>query len=147
MFSTPSIKATSPEPSGDQLHFPIAHLLIRDAIFLCTWCPAELGHDESSGAFLCSKDELMRFLLTPNFARLVALQVLAPSGPFSWSLRPALTLARYFTDDRDIGELVFGDDVELFNSWSERLPSSVTLTPLWSAPSVELRADATNGVL
>ena len=82
----------------------------------------------------------MRFLLTPNFAKLVALQVLAPSGPLDWSLRPVFTVAQCLMDGREFGELAFGDDVELFDSWSERLPSSVTLTPLWSAPSVKVAA-------
>lgn len=142
MFSTPSIKVNPSEPSGDQLHFPIAHLLVKDSIFLCTWSPIERGDDELNGAFLCSKDELTRFLLTPNVAKLVALQVLTPSGPVSWSLRTALTVAQCLMDGREFGELAFGDDVELFDSWSERLPSSVTLTPLWSAPAIKESADS-----
>lgn len=78
----------------------------------------------------------MRFLMTPNFATLVALQVLIPSGSYGWSLRNAQTVAHRVVEGCQHGDLAFGDDVELFDSWSERLPSSVTLMPLWSAPAV-----------
>lgn len=142
MFSTPSSRATTTQPSDGQLQFSIAHLVVREAMFLCTWSPAGPGCDQSGGAFLCSKDELIRFLMTPDLPKMVALQVLIPSSPFGWSLRNALTVAHRLMDGSEFGELAFGDDLELFDSWSKRLPSSMTLTPLWSAPAVEITADA-----
>lgn len=80
--------------------------------------------------------------MTPDLPKMVALQVLIPSSPFGWSLRNALTVAHRLMDGSEFGELAFGDDLELFDSWSKRLPSSMTLTPLWSAPAVEITADA-----
>lgn len=107
-------------------------------MFLCTWSPLEEGFDElTTGAFLCSKDELLRYLTTPDMPKLVALQVLIPSGSIGWSLRNALTVAHHLTTGCEFGDLAFGDDVELFDSWSERLPSSMIMTPLWTAPSVK----------
>ncbi|MBU1357606.1 MAG: hypothetical protein KKC79_12780 [Gammaproteobacteria bacterium] len=135
MFSTPSSRATVAE--GEQLQFSISHIGVKEPVFLCTWSPNGLVGADETGAFLCSKDELSRFLLARNVPKLVALQVLVPSGPLSWSLRTARTVAHRSAPGSDSVDLVFSDDLELFDSWSERLPSSIVLIPLWSAPSID----------
>lgn len=95
MFSTPTSRATFAE--GEQLAFSIAHLEVKEPVFLCTWSPCDQESGCKTGAFVCSKDELSRFLLAQNVPRLVALQVLVPMGPLSWSLRTALTVAHRST--------------------------------------------------
>jgi hypothetical protein len=130
MFSTPSSRATFSEEK--QLLFSIAHVSVREPVFLCTWSPR--ADTDERGAFFCSQGELSRFLQAEHVPKMVALQVLMPSGPNTWALRTALTVAHRSTPDRTHADLVFSDDVELFDSWAERLPSSTVLIPLWSAP-------------
>lgn len=139
MFSTPSSRATLTE--GEQLQFSISHIRVKGPVFLCTWSPSDQEGVNETGAFLCSKDDLSRFLLTEDVPKLVALQILVPSGPLSWSLRTARTVAHRATPGCESVDLVFGDDLELFDSWSENLPSSDVLIPLWSAPPIEAQTD------
>lgn len=107
-----------------------------EPLFLCTWYrdDSALGHQEGYGGFLCSKDELHRFLLASDVPKLVGIQVLTRSGDVGWSIRTALTVAHRIADGCELGELAFSDDVELFDSWASRLPSSATFIPLWCAP-------------
>lgn len=116
----------------------MAHLVATEPIFLCSW--SHEGHSAQSevGTFLCNKADLENFLLATNVPKLVALQVLTPTARCSWSLRQALTVAHRFSEGEDTAELAFGDDLELFDSWSLRLPASVTLVPLWTAPNTGL---------
>lgn len=142
MFTTPASRVATFERSEGQLQFLIAHLQTMEPMFLCTWHrdESEPGQQEGYGGFLCCKDELHRFLLAPDVPKLVGIQVLTRSGDFGWSLRNALTVAHCIADGCELGELAFSDDVELFDSWSSRLPSSATFIPLWSAPQPQTEA-------
>lgn len=117
------------------MEFPIAHLVFTEPVFLCNWAAPPSDQGTAIGAFLCNKTQLRRYLIAKDAPKLIAVHVLVPSGPSDWSFRPALTVAHRLDDGCEGGELAFGDDAELFDCWLARLPSSVVLTPLWSAPS------------
>jgi hypothetical protein len=131
MFSTPSSKTTV--TLDHQLQFSIAHLLERESVFICTWL-RETGDQQGEGTFLCDREKLIDYLRAENLPQLTALQILLPCDEGGWELRTALTVAQRCSNGSAISDLVFGDDTELFDRWSENLPNSDVLTPLWSAP-------------
>ncbi|AMM24564.1 hypothetical protein AX767_09545 [Variovorax sp. PAMC 28711] len=108
-------------------------------MFLCTWYrdATEQGEEAGYGGFLCTKEELHRFLLAEDVPQLVGIQVLTRSSEVGWSMRTALTVAHCIADGCEPGDLAFGDDIELFDSWTSRLPSSAAFIPLWSAPQLQ----------
>lgn len=131
------IMFTFTEWSEDQHQFSMAHLPVAEPLFICSWSRDDVGQGHASGAFMCGSYELERFLMATDAPKLVALQVLVPTGTRSWTLRTTQTVANWMTGDHEHGKLVFGDDVELFDSWSKRLPITGSLIPLWSAPHGE----------
>lgn len=136
MFSSPSSRAVVSDFVENQLEFPIAHVVFTEPLFLCNWASRASDETNAVGTFLCNKDQLRDYLLATDAPKLIALHVLVPSGPRNWSFRTALTVAHRLDDGTGSGELVFSDDLELFDVWSRRLPSSVILIPMWSAPLI-----------
>lgn len=126
------------ESSEDQLQYSIVHVAVAEPLFLCSWLRDDPGCVQASGAFMCGKNELQRFLRAADAPKLIAMQLLVPSGQHSWNLRTASTVANWLAGGSDHCELVFGDNVELFDSWSKSLPTSGTLIPLWSAPRAQV---------
>lgn len=114
----------------------MAHMTTVEPIFLCSWSSEIQLTQGNVGMFLCGRADLEQFLLARDLPQLVALQVLTPTGPCSWALRNALTVAHRFIEGDDTAEFVFSDDRELFDGWSHQLPQSITLVPLWSAPNM-----------